>query len=187
MYWLTRYVAFISANLLVSFGELAWGDLSKCGAQCMFSGLDEIRLTSISKLIQFVHLTLLASTASFVLVALAFVIITAAVTWITEKTDWAETREASANNSQANSRSEKRGSWLRDYLFTATYLLISAAYLFWKSPNSSFSWNGRSIYLDGKLTEFGIRLYSSYFLICCSVAALFVILVRIAEFMRNKK
>jgi hypothetical protein len=184
MYWLLRYIIFAFSYLLIAFGDLAWGQVSDCGWECMFSGLESLRASSAMKITKFVIMnTVLAAAFYIPLMLLAWAI---APVFLRFSSFLFERRIPEVSTSFTGAGLAARWSprsvrLLRDVVFITLYLLLMAYLTFWPSSRISYNLNGRDLIIKGELTEFGLRFYLYLFALRCIQATIYLAIARMAD------
>ncbi len=184
MYWLRRYLVFILCGLSVAFGGLIWGDVSKCGSECMFSGIELVQSLSAEQLFKFtIFISLKTSVLYFPLML---------VTWLLvlgiQRTSSTMRKRPGTLGGVSVKEFESSDCWsrrrvflLRDAMFTMLFLSTIALFVFLPSSRLSYSLNGNDLIINGALTPTGFRYYLYVFLQNCAHAFLFLIASRIMD------
>jgi hypothetical protein len=175
---------FIGSALVVEFGAQAWGDVSKCGAECMFSGIQILKSASAARIAKGAIFTAVLAGALYAPLMLLTWLVTSGVQRFTSFSSRANfLTAASSMPAYAGERQWhiSRVYLFRDVVFILLYLSITAFLVFWPSSRLSYNLNGTDFIVSGVLTESGVRYYMYLFSLRCLQVVIFFAALRIVD------
>lgn len=175
---------FIGSALIVEAGAQIWGDVSKCGAECMFSGIQTLKSASAAQIAKLAIFTAVLAGAFYAPLMLLTWLVTSRVQRFISISPGVSVLTAGSlvhTNAVERKWHISRVYLFRDVVFILLYLSITAFLVFWPSSRLSYSLNGTDLIVRGVLTESGVRYYMYHFGLSCLRATLFFAALRIID------